>query len=210
MFETTPNARPGRPIGVCGNDTRQRVIDVAAQMFAARGYGITTNKTLAAAAGVTQGVIHYHFGSKRAVYEAVCNQSYGLIIDRFQAAAPKPTALNLLVVAILQASVEILRTQPWLATLTSTAPLEARRHPELAPVVHAQEEALFAFLRDRVLESPSTGFAAPSSTDTADTLEVMYALLTGFAARAATYDPDSYLRRVHRFAAILGVNPRSP
>lgn len=205
MFESAPKARPGRPAGVDSEDTRQRVMQAAAQMFAQRGYVATTNKAVAVAAGVTQGVLHYHFGSKRAMYAAVCDQSYGMIIDRFRAAVQAPAPLESVAVAILRESVEILRIQPWLATLTSTAPLEARRHPELAPVVRAQEERLFAFLRDRVSAGQRAGPNGPSF-DIEDTLEVMYALLTGFASRAATYDPDAYLRRVHLFATILGVN----
>jgi AcrR family transcriptional regulator len=204
VSESARKSRLGRPTGGDSGETRNRIVNAAGQSFAQRGYLATTNKLVAAAAGVTQGAVHYHFGSKRGLFEAVCEQYYHMIIDRFQAAVSEPASVELVVAATLQASVEILRDQPWLATFTSTAPLEARRHPELAPVVQEQEDRLFAFLRDRVSKGQRMGLTNPT-LDIDDVLEVLYALLIWFASRAAIYDPESYLRRIYVFETILGV-----
>ncbi|MGQ5700668.1 TetR/AcrR family transcriptional regulator [Sandaracinobacteroides sp. A072] len=48
-------------------ETRSRVLEAAYQLFAARGYASTGTADIARAAGVSEGSIFYHFGSKRAL-----------------------------------------------------------------------------------------------------------------------------------------------
>ena len=73
---------PGRPAGVDSLDTRQRVIDAACRCFAQYGYGPATNNLIAEMAGVTAGSVYYHFGTKRNLFAAVCDDVYGKIIGR--------------------------------------------------------------------------------------------------------------------------------
>ncbi len=48
-------------------ETRQRILDAARAMFRAKGYANTSSADLAIAAGVAEGSIYYHYGSKRAL-----------------------------------------------------------------------------------------------------------------------------------------------
>jgi AcrR family transcriptional regulator len=50
--------RPGGP------DTRGQILDAARESFADRGYGGTTIRAVAAAAGVDPALVHHYFGSK--------------------------------------------------------------------------------------------------------------------------------------------------
>jgi len=50
--------RPGGP------DTRGEILDVARRSFADRGFGGTTIRAVAAAAGVDPALVHHYFGSK--------------------------------------------------------------------------------------------------------------------------------------------------
>jgi AcrR family transcriptional regulator len=52
-------------------DTKQRILDVAEQQFAERGYAGTSLRAIIAAAGVNLAAVHYHFHSKEALLEAV-------------------------------------------------------------------------------------------------------------------------------------------
>jgi AcrR family transcriptional regulator len=64
------------------DETRQRILQAAAQVFAREGYARATTRTLAAAAGVNEVTLFRHFGSKQNLFAAV--------VDRY--AAPALTA----------------------------------------------------------------------------------------------------------------------
>lgn len=54
-----------------GPDLRKAILDAAEQLFAAHGfYGVTTRQ-VAAEAGVDTALIHYYFGAKRDLFDAV-------------------------------------------------------------------------------------------------------------------------------------------
>lgn len=52
-------------------DTRDRILDAAERLFAQNGFDLTTLRALTAEAGVNLAAVHYHFGSKERLFEAV-------------------------------------------------------------------------------------------------------------------------------------------
>lgn len=52
-------------------DTRRRLVEAGLELFAHHGYDAVTTRQLAAAAGVNQAAIPYHFGGKQGIYLAV-------------------------------------------------------------------------------------------------------------------------------------------
>ena len=58
-------------------DTRQRILEAAAQVFAEKGYDRATTRLLAAAAGVNEVTLFRHFGSKQNLFAAVIEQFGG-------------------------------------------------------------------------------------------------------------------------------------
>ena len=56
---------------MAGPERRQHLIDVALRLFATRGFKGTTTQSIAAAAGVSEGVIFRHFRSKEELYDAI-------------------------------------------------------------------------------------------------------------------------------------------
>jgi len=52
-------------------DRRRQLLDAALELFSRKGFGGTTTKEIAAAAGVTEAIIFRHFASKQALYTAV-------------------------------------------------------------------------------------------------------------------------------------------
>ena len=52
-------------------DRRRQLLESALDLFARKGFGGTTTKEIASAAGVTEAVIFRHFPSKQALYKAV-------------------------------------------------------------------------------------------------------------------------------------------
>ena len=56
-------------------DTRARLLDAAARLFAAHGYDGVSTRALARAAGVNVAAIGYHFGGKKELYTAVIHHA---------------------------------------------------------------------------------------------------------------------------------------
>ncbi len=54
-----------------GNDRRHQLIDVAIDLFSRKGFGGTTTREIAAAAGVTEAIIFRHFATKQDLYKAI-------------------------------------------------------------------------------------------------------------------------------------------
>jgi TetR/AcrR family transcriptional regulator len=54
-----------------GEERRRQLIDVAIELFARKGFGGTTTKEIAAAAGVTEAIIFRHFATKQELYQAI-------------------------------------------------------------------------------------------------------------------------------------------
>lgn len=65
-------ARPrGRPADMASGELQERLLDTAETLFAEHGYAATSVRQLAGAAGVNPALVHYYFGSKRALLRAV-------------------------------------------------------------------------------------------------------------------------------------------
>jgi TetR/AcrR family transcriptional regulator len=52
-------------------ERRKQLIDVAIDLFSRKGFGGTTTKEIAAAAGVTEAIIFRHFATKQDLYKAI-------------------------------------------------------------------------------------------------------------------------------------------
>jgi AcrR family transcriptional regulator len=55
--------------------TRQRILDAAAQCFAASGFSRTTVESIAARAGVSKALVYHHFRAKEAIFEELLERT---------------------------------------------------------------------------------------------------------------------------------------
>jgi TetR/AcrR family transcriptional regulator len=60
-----------------GTDRRAQLIDVAIDLFSKKGFGGTTTREIAAAAGVTEAIIFRHFATKQDLYKAILDTKCG-------------------------------------------------------------------------------------------------------------------------------------
>jgi AcrR family transcriptional regulator len=67
-------------------NTRAKLLNTALKLFAARGYAATSVDAIAAAAGVSAGLLYHHFDSKTAVLRAIFDQSLADVHAAFAAA----------------------------------------------------------------------------------------------------------------------------
>lgn len=178
---------PGRPAGADSSDTRNRVLVAACRCFAQYGYGPATNNLIAETAGVTAGSLHYHFGSKSKLFDAVCAYVYGKIIARSTEALPGPYSVRGLLRAVLAESMRINRESPELAGFVATAPIDARRHPELTEAFAKQAEMMIATLSDSVRTGQEAGLI-PAGLEPVAVAGMISAVVDGFAHAAASTD----------------------
>ena len=69
--QTTPGRPRGRPPGQGSALMRDRILDAAEELFAQQGFAATPVREIAEKVNVNPAMIHYYFGSKRALLEQV-------------------------------------------------------------------------------------------------------------------------------------------
>jgi len=89
----------GRVAGVTATETRERLLRAAADAFAARGYDGTRVADIAASAGVSNGALYAHFGSKaELLVGALREHGRKGLADMFAADPGRPVAEMLLAI----------------------------------------------------------------------------------------------------------------
>ncbi|MEL6182177.1 MAG: TetR/AcrR family transcriptional regulator [Myxococcota bacterium] len=64
---------------------RERILTEAARLFAHKGYAATSVREITQAAGATNPMMYYYFGSKAELYEAILSESMCSLSDRVEA-----------------------------------------------------------------------------------------------------------------------------
>jgi AcrR family transcriptional regulator len=80
-------------------ERRAAIIEAALPLFARKGFAATTTKEIAAAAGVSEGLIFRHFPSKAALYEAILASGCEADPDLERLAAREPSTSTLVCLA---------------------------------------------------------------------------------------------------------------
>jgi TetR/AcrR family transcriptional regulator len=63
-------------VRMSGDDRRHQIIQVAIELFSQRGFGGTTTKQIAEAAGVSEAIIFRHFATKHDLYNAILDYKF--------------------------------------------------------------------------------------------------------------------------------------
>jgi AcrR family transcriptional regulator len=66
-----PKTRRGRPTKEDGGDSRATILDAAEEQFSQHGFDAVTMRQVARGAGVDSALLHYYFGDKRGLFDAV-------------------------------------------------------------------------------------------------------------------------------------------
>jgi TetR/AcrR family transcriptional regulator len=77
-----PEDRATRP---SADPTRDRIVAAAADLFSARSFDGASTRQIAAAAGVAQPLLNYHFRSKEALWQAAVDSLFTVLNDRMAA-----------------------------------------------------------------------------------------------------------------------------
>ena len=112
--------QPGRPPADARPEARDKLLDAASRLFAERGAGEVSLRTVAAEAGVTPAMVHYYFGGKEGLYDAMLERTFGKVLTRVRALAAREadaSAPRDRLMAILEVIVSTFAADPWVPTL---------------------------------------------------------------------------------------------
>jgi AcrR family transcriptional regulator len=78
---TSKPARAGRPPGRHADETRERILNVAEELFARNGYNGTSLRDVAGAAQLQTAAIGYHYPSKEALFDTVVRRRAAVMTE---------------------------------------------------------------------------------------------------------------------------------
>lgn len=88
-----PHPAPGPDPGTRGRDTRTKLLEGALRTLTEQGIARTSARTVAAAAGVNQALVFYHFGSVDELLGAACHYGAEQRVSRYRARLAAVTSL---------------------------------------------------------------------------------------------------------------------
>ena len=112
---------------------REQILDVALDLFAARGFDATTTREITDRLGVTPAALYYHFADKAACLEALV-EPYVERVEALVRDADGPLSTRRQAQVFLRAYGDIITRSPRVAGLVEGDPA-VRTHPELGPRV---------------------------------------------------------------------------
>ena len=84
-MNTPARKQPGRPPSSSDQTVRQQLLAAARGLFAQQGYDGVSIRQVAETAAVNPAMIHYYFGSKQGLYEAMLTDTFTPLIERLSA-----------------------------------------------------------------------------------------------------------------------------
>jgi AcrR family transcriptional regulator len=199
----------GRRAGVTPDETRHRLLEAAADVFAHEGYDRAAVAKIARAAGLSTGAIYAHYASKAELFAATL-EAYGR--GRHQALLDSGAARDVTEFVELAGST-IDRRERRQAELFVEAIVAAKRDPEVAELVAsylAEGERMFA---DAVKAGHHSGVVADGVS--AQALSRFVTMVGLGSALTATLDlpapdHDEWRQLIGRLTSSLRADGRSP
>jgi AcrR family transcriptional regulator len=190
--------------------SRERILEAATELFAARGYAGAGVDRLAERSGIAKTAIYYHFGNKEGLLAAVLERASTEWIEGIQQAARQagdPLGRLQRALAGMRAMLE---QRPWILKLFQILTLEvADEKPEIRATLHGIVRRARQAITDGMRES--LGVDVPGADAVAG---MMLATLDGIAL-GMQIDPEALaldqvfvdLRRITTFMVAIRLNP---
>jgi AcrR family transcriptional regulator len=113
-----PKSSTGRSTPGAGADleTRDRILDAADRVFTRKGTASGRTQEIADEAGVNKALVHYYFGTKAALADAVFARALGMLVPRiFGILADPERGIEQKVPAIVKEQIDFQSAHPYLA-----------------------------------------------------------------------------------------------
>ena len=97
-------------------ETRERILDAAHAVFLRKGTASSRTQEIAAEAGVNKALVHYYFGTKAALADAIFERALGSLMPRiFGILADPDRSIEEKVPAIVREQIDFHSTRPYFA-----------------------------------------------------------------------------------------------
>ena len=106
---------PGRPSSDAA--IKERMLAVAMDEFSAHGFRGVSVTTIAKAVGATTAMIHYYFGNKQGLYEAVLEHALGPLLTQLREATDQPSDNEDLLPHFIRSYMRLLAENPQVPSL---------------------------------------------------------------------------------------------
>ncbi len=148
---------PGRPAaGQPGQ--RERILDAATDLFSRQGVAGTPVKAIATLAGVTPALVHYYFGGRDLLLDAVIEEKVQPLVARFFATSQADDEPLAMLVGIATRLIRAVAEAPWFPGLW------IREVASDDGAARARAQALCAGARGRLMAPLAAAIARGSST----------------------------------------------
>jgi AcrR family transcriptional regulator len=94
---------------------REALLDAARALFAARDYRAVSLREIAAQAGVTPAMVHYYFGDKTGLFDALLDATFSRLLARMREALAEHGSGD--IGALLEILVGTIGAEPWIPRL---------------------------------------------------------------------------------------------
>ena len=200
----------GRIAGVTAEETRDRVLAAAAEVFSRQGYDGATTAAICSEAGVSSGALYGHFGSKAGLFAATLRSHGPNQVERLLAYGGTTAEV---LEAIGERGVALAHRRPAEGSLLVEAIVAAKRHPD----VRALLTASFAEGEQRFttsLEASQASGAIDANVRTAAVSRFVTMLVLGSLMVAAldlpAVDDDDWAVLLHDLVGRFGPRPATP
>jgi AcrR family transcriptional regulator len=113
---STKRSKVSHPGPKPDQETRERILDAAHTVFLRKGTASSRTQEIAAQAGVNKALVHYYFGTKAALADAIFEQALGTLMPRiFGILADPSRSIEEKVPAIVREQIDFHSTRPYFA-----------------------------------------------------------------------------------------------
>ncbi len=164
-------------------ETRERILDAAHTVFLRKGTASSRTQEIADEAGVNKALVHYYFGTKAALADAIFERALGTIMPRiFGILADPSRTIEEKVPAIVREQIDFHSTRPYLAGyLVSELYAEPGR---VAGVITRHGRVPLDVIRRQLRDAARAGTMRPISAEQF-VVNLMGLLIFPFAIRPA-------------------------
>lgn len=171
-------------------ETQAKILKAAQKLFAKNGYGATTTKELAKAAGVAEGTLFRHFENKKAILVEVATQGWTEILTDLLTELSEMASYKA-VAQVMRKRMLSLRTN---SDMLRVCFMEAQFHPELrdriqTEVIEKMTDVAEAFFQTAM----ERGEYRPMNARVVARIFLGMFTVAGFSQSTLTSDPNSHI-----------------
>ncbi len=113
----TRQRKPGRPNAGARPDVRDSLLTAAGDLGAKRGLGEVSLRELAHEAGVTPSMVHYYFGDKQGLHDAMLERALARVLATVRSVLSEADATEDPIAALVSTFVKTFTLEPWIPPL---------------------------------------------------------------------------------------------